>query len=78
MAHTIKDRNGNTASPSVSGTSSGTAYGPPENGYPHYRGVYVNESGTGTARTMRWMRDEYMGAQDTSPTSYSFSAEPRG
>lgn len=78
MAHTIKDRNGNTSTPTVSGTSSGTAYGPPESGCLHYRGVYVNESGSGTARTMRWLRDEFMGDQDTSPTTYSFSPEHRG
>lgn len=78
MAHTIKDQYGNGTTQTITGTSSGTAYGPPVTGAPHYQGVFVNESGSGSSRTLRHLKDEYMGAQGTSPTSYTFSAEPRG
>lgn len=77
MAHTIKNKLASTAAPSVSGSVTGTVYGPPENGYPHYRGVYVWESGTGSSRTYRWIEDEYCGNDVTSPTSYSFATETR-
>ncbi len=58
MANNVKDKGGNTSTPTVTGTPARYIKGPPASGARGQFGLYILQSGTpGTSGTYAWLED---------------------